>query len=64
MIGCGPAMTRLLFAAVLAEYTGCLQATIKPEGLSVFVHCHLTKGRLGVPLAIDRPMGRLIFVEQ
>ena len=64
MTGCVPAMTRLLFAMVSAEYTGCLQAIIKPDGLSVFVHCHLTMGRLGVPMAIDRPMGRLILVEQ
>ena len=64
MTGCVPALTRLLFAMVSADYTGCLQAIINLKVGQYHVHCHLTKGHLGVPMAIDRPMGRLILVEQ
>ena len=35
-----------------------------PKGSQYIVHCHLTKGHLGVPMAIDRPVGRVILVKQ
>jgi hypothetical protein len=48
----------------LAYYTVVLWAMKSPKGSQFIVHCHLTKGQFGVPMAIDRPVGRLILVKQ
>jgi len=61
---CAPALTILLLTVTLAYYTVVLWAMKSPKGSQYIVHCHLTKGQLGVPMAIDRPAGRLILVKQ
>ena len=49
LIGCAPALTKLSFVMIPADYTVGLQAIFKPEGLSVSCLLSSDKGPLGCP---------------